>query len=228
MKSKYGIYVLLFFVTYSVQMSAMKNEVEMSCMSVIEAVKSSELETKNFEVVEISESHKKWWHKACIHWALSHFLQETVPLSFEIIGSKKFIAQELRKKLDIKPGELIDLAMHRDAIFEVLKTSDKSNHFVRLVDSFKVLNQYIKPKLLLHFIVSLEDTIKDRIGKANRTVEIVWRKGAYKYFNSNTGYCLHVSSCRGGYCKHVQACLLLDIEKEFTLEELQSDDYVRS
>lgn len=207
----------------------MKNEVEISCMSVIEDMKSSELETKNVEVIEISESNKKWWHKACIHWALSHFLEKKiVPLSFEIIGSKKFIAQKLRKKLDIKPDELIDLAMHRDAIFEVLKTCDQSNHFVRLVHSFKVLHQFIKPEILLHFIVSLEDTIKDRIDKANRTFEIVWRKGAYRYFNSKTGYCLHSSPCRGGCCKHVKACLLLDIEKEFTLVELQSDDYVRS
>jgi hypothetical protein len=121
-KSKYRIYVLLFFVAYSVQMRAM------------EAV--------------VSESHKKWWHKACIHWALSHFLQKkVVPLSFEIIGSKKFIAQELRKKLDTNTDELIDLAKHRDAIFEVLKTCDESDHFARLVDSFKVLDQFIKPRL---------------------------------------------------------------------------------
>jgi hypothetical protein len=80
----------------------------------------------------------------------------------------------------------------------------------------------------LSFIVSLQDTIKDRIDKANRTVEIEWRKGAYKYFNAKTGYCLHVSPCRGDHCEHVKTCLLLDIEKDFTLEELQSDDYARS
>ncbi len=64
------------------------------------------------------------------------------------------------------------------------------------------------------FIRSLEESIKKRIEKENRTEEIAWRKEQYKWLSPKTGY-----------CRNREKCLALDIEEDFTLEDLRSGDY---
>ncbi len=184
-KSKYILYVLLFFVAHIGQVRVME--------------------------IEISESDKQLWHTECVYWVLEYFLEKNPsPLCFEIIGSKKFIAEELRKKLDTQDYDFKVLIERRNFIFEELKRHAVLHHSSLICESIDSLCMFIKPGLLLPFILSLEEPIKKRIVAANRTVEIEWRKKAYKPYNFNTHW-----------CKNIKVCFELDIEKDFTLEELQ-------
>ena len=210
------MYALLFFVVYASYLGAM-------------------------EEIYVGEVDKKNWHEQCVRRALEFFLKENYKgLSYEIIGSKKFIALELRKKLDNKNDELDDvsngnlcaLAQYRNDTFLGLKRNNHKRHSSIIHESIEGLAMRdIKP--LLPFMVSLQQSIQNQIERNGWTTEIEWKKKAYIPFSFHTGFCKHTSSCtkkdnlymkQYGHCEHVQACLDLDIENG-TIEELQSDVY---
>ena len=184
---------------------------------------------KRIESVFISDLNKKKWHEEYIHEIFRFFLKEKwLGLSFEIIGSKKFIANELKKKLDNHDDDLKELVRYRNNMLAVLKKREEEEHPSLIDKNIEYLSKFVDLKPVLQFILSLEKPIKERIMTSNRAVEIEWRKGAYKHFNFQTGCCIHAKHCCSkinDYCTSIEACLELDIEREFTLKELLSGCY---
>jgi hypothetical protein len=188
------------------------------------------------EEFKVNERIKDAWHEWCIYYTFLKLLKEHklpnennvkdsqkkdslvrhyIPLSFEIVGSKKFIAKRLREELD-NPHDLNfalkELAQYRNNTLQELnnkKSEDEQASF--FFESIKKID----PFMLLPFIRSLEEPIKKRIEEDGRTTEIEWRKGAYRWIN-----------CKTNRCIDPEECLKLDIEKVFTQKELRSGDYV--
>lgn len=199
MKSKYRIYMLLILVAQIGFMGAME------------------------EVIEISKEGKQEWQEICIRSVLLELLQpeynksrnifDFTPLSFEVVGSQKFIAYKLGKRLDssdVQDNYFKELVKKRNAVFTELKTCAQEDVEQILDNHF----ESIDARKLLPFIRSLEESIKKRIQKKNLTEEIAWRKEQYRWLSPKTGY-----------CRNLEKCLALDIEEDFTLEDLRSGDY---
>lgn len=186
MKSKYSIYALLFFIVYSGYIGAMEKEVDIVAL------------------------YKKEWHATCISCAFLFFLAEKA-LSFEVAGSKDFIANELGKALDNPASQddyLKTIAMQRNESLQMLKGYSEKNYSFLMRDSIRKVH-IVK---LLPFILSLEERINKRIIADNRTIEIEWRKTAYRWLDPWTRA-----------CKDIEQVLKLDIEKDFSLEDLQTN-----
>lgn len=225
MKSKYRMCALLILIIYSGSIGAMEVRVP-----IVEPMEEAE------EVVKISQEYKQAWQETCVYWIFSKLLESYLksctysykfdPLSFELIGSKNFIAYELGKKLDdpeLQDVYFKELAEKRNTLFQELKACKKetckhcdqlwSSHF-NSIDASK----------LLPFIRSLEESIKKRIEAEKRVGEIAWRKARYIWLTPPNG-CGRFKSLYKNINDAVEKGLELDIEKEFSLEELQSGDY---
>jgi hypothetical protein len=167
------------------------------------------------------ESYLNMWHLYCIRFSLGTCLEKDYEsgisqgLSFEILGNQKFIAQKLAKEL-VRNKSFSNLKEHRNSFLmwlAELKGEDPMLAIKKNVMAISVENI----QKLLPFIVSFQSIIEKNIKKSNKSTEVEWRKAAYVHFNSRTGLCTDVYS--------ISACLELDLEKEFTLQELQSEDY---